>query len=958
MCLWFLIFCTQTASLAAPITMDEAAARARMWMTDHPVMGKAAREIQSAEAFPSADATYPVYVIKLAPAGYLILNSDDLLPLVVAFSESSPLSLDDIEGNSFRAFIEKHIAQTAEQIARQPSAIAAESLAALNVVPPPVGDELIGPLLDSTWNQCHPYNLYAPADPGGTSYYGYRAPTGCVPTAFAQILNYHRWPVRGKGSHSYSDTSGVIQGSHDADFSDPYDWSAMQLSYSAYGENPEAGMNAVAELSYELGVAAEADYEGDGTSSSTTFLGAQLAKHFHFGDAANRSTQAELLPALENDLRSGYPSVVSIPGHAVIVDGLLTSGGSTTYHINYGWGGTNNGWWSANSVPGGAISSGVTSLVPKLMPFPLADSKTVESGGAFELEWLLPKRREDEADKLLLYWRESHSQPWTSDGSSFGHAAVSQWSVVPDGKAGSCLFAGPSGPAIFDFDETFIPDTSTDLQFWQRHRLGSATFTISVSTDNGATFTPLFSRNNNYDLTWRLETVSLAAYAGTPVLLRMELGRGSFYSEGGGVWIDELAMTSGSWSEWTPLSQAIPLGSRRFSAVTSLWDDADNFTNFAKTSTSSYKDWAITTLDTGGTGFYKEAGGYDRVQYHLTSLSTIVPTANTRLRLRAKYNLASDGFRVLVSTDRKNFTPLWTGAGSSEWADLGIALGAYAGQAIYVRLEYLTGSYFTGGGIWIDSISTELVTNPELEGQPLHLTALDPLAPGTYQLAGAIIDHDQQEHPISPAFTLQVSPATSHRVTFVLGEQGVRTGGGALEQTVATGTAATAPLVAPHPGWLFSSWDTPFDAVTADLDVTAIYTAKLATGGTPHWWLILQGFVAADAPDSAFDAAEASDPLGKGQPLRTDFLFGTDPNDPSSRFQMEMLPVAGGQVSLRWTGRAGRIYRVLRSPSPAGQPWQEITSLPCMTDGLPMTYSENIGAAGSDFYRLGVSLTE
>jgi hypothetical protein len=941
---------------AAPLGVAEATAQARVWMRGHPVMGAAAlREIREAVSFPAATAPYAVHVLQLAPTGYLILNSDDRLPLVVAFSADSALSLDDSPANSFRAFLAQYTQLTADQLSTLPAASPATA-AARATATAQSADEVIAPLMDTAWNQCHPYNLYAPADPAGTAYYGYRAPTGCVPTAFGQVLSYHRWPLHGEGSYSYSDASGTIQSAHTADFSDPYDWGAMQPSYDAFGANPATAMAAVAELSYELGVAAGADYENSGTSSSTSVLAAQLARHFYFTDALEQTSQSALLTALVTDLRAGYPVVVTIPGHAVVADGLLTSGGNTTYHINYGWGGTNNGWWTPTSIPNGPFQSGITSLIPKLLAFPMRDPVVVAPGAPCELQWVLPKRRELEANQLNLYQRLPHSQAWTADASSFGRAKVSGWSVVAGGKIGSCWYAGPNGPAWVDVDESLIPTATTFLQFWGRYQIASATFKVWVTDDNGATFTALLSRNYQYPGSWQQESVSLGAYAGKRIRLRLELTSGSYYP-GGGVWVDELALTSGTWEGWSPLAQGLALTSQRFSSVNTTWDDANNFSKFTSTSTSTYQDWVINTPETGVTGFYKAPGGYSNAQYHLTSLATITPAANMRLRLRAKYNLATDGFRVLASTSRSaNFQVVASYGGTCDWANLAIDLSAFVGQAVFIRLEYVVGSFYSSGGVWIDSVATEQTTHPELEGQPIHFTVPTGIAPGTYQVAGALTNLDGQEQPMSPAFSLQVQAPTTHRVTFLLGSHGQRTGGGALLQDVTHATAATAPLVAPAAGWAFDGWDHPFDSITADLEIAALYHAKLAAGGTPFWWFIDHGLVAAQAPDAAFTIAETSDPFGKGHSLGAQYLFGTDPNDPSSRFDVEAPALSGGKVTLRWTGRQGRSYSVQQTTGLAGGSWLEIARLPCASDGLPMSFTADKPAAARTFYRLGVSL--
>ena len=64
-----------------------------------------------------------------------------------------------------------------------------------------------------------------------------------------------------------------------------------------------------------------------------------------------------------------------------------------------------------------------------------------------------------------------------------------------------------------------------------------------------------------------------------------------------------------------------------------------------------------------------------------------------------------------------------------------------------------------------------------------------------------------------------------YTMTFVVGTNGTRSGGGELMQTIAHGDPATAPIVLANTGWIFTGWDTAFLSVTSDLEITAIYLA-------------------------------------------------------------------------------------------------------------------------------------
>jgi hypothetical protein len=302
-------------SSGAPLTEREAFDRLAVWMDGHPVMGcLAGNAIASTVRFPEGGGSYSVYAVAFSPAGYAVLNSDDRLPLVVAFSASSGVNLADLPDNAFRAALLTHVANAAETLGGMDTALAPDpSYRRAAPRRAPLSIEQYGPYLATTWNQCNPYNLLCPEDPGGSAYYGYRAPTGCTPAAYAQVLHYHRWPLYGQGTHSYTDMSGSITGTHSVCFSTPFGWAAMQAAYDPWTTAPQLGDAEVADLMYRLGVAADADYESNGTGSSILTLGERLNTHLFYEPIGYAGSQAALLPGLNESLRAGYPCVVAVP---------------------------------------------------------------------------------------------------------------------------------------------------------------------------------------------------------------------------------------------------------------------------------------------------------------------------------------------------------------------------------------------------------------------------------------------------------------------------------------------------------------------------------------------------------------------------------------------------------------------------------------------------------------------
>ncbi len=83
-------------------------------------------------------------------------------------------------------------------------------------------------------------------------------------------------------------------------------------------------------------------------------------------------------------------------------------------------------------------------------------------------------------------------------------------------------------------------------------------------------------------------------------------------------------------------------------------------------------------------------------------------------------------------------------------------LSGYAGQNLYVRIEYKGGTWYYSGGIWIDSFQVQEVTCPEREGQPIHYTVLTNLPAGKHILSAELFDTNAVAHARSPTFTLTV----------------------------------------------------------------------------------------------------------------------------------------------------------------------------------------------------------
>ena len=214
------------------------------------------------------------------------------------------------------------------------------------------GDVSVAPLLTTKWYQRVPYNQLLPLyDP--EKYPNSHCATGCVATAMAQIMKYWASKTPTKEIPAYTtETLGIYMPALPAT---TFDYDKMIDDYNDYYTEEQA--LAVAKLMLYCGQAAQMDYD---FNSGTETTGAYFAQYFGFKNTYEVKESGifshiddDTGRAIYNDLRAGRPVLFSgkraslqsfkISGHAFVVDGYDASNG--LYHINWGYGGTSNGYF-------------------------------------------------------------------------------------------------------------------------------------------------------------------------------------------------------------------------------------------------------------------------------------------------------------------------------------------------------------------------------------------------------------------------------------------------------------------------------------------------------------------------------------------------------------------------------------------------------------------------------------
>jgi len=207
---------------------------------------------------------------------------------------------------------------------------------------------VVGPLLQTKWGQGTPYKNMLPA--------GHRS--FCNLVAASQIMKYHNHPARGSGqTEAYTMSNGVQVPA--LNFNNMvYDWDNMLNSYRSDGRNStELQRNAVATLIYNAGVGRGRDFITGSSKNSwpvvlTTFFGYDRSIQRHDKKYYDEASWAAII---KQQLNAGLPVLCNgnnqdrTSNHYFVIDGYDNTG---KFHINFGWSGSHDGWYSLNSIRG------------------------------------------------------------------------------------------------------------------------------------------------------------------------------------------------------------------------------------------------------------------------------------------------------------------------------------------------------------------------------------------------------------------------------------------------------------------------------------------------------------------------------------------------------------------------------------------------------------------------------
>lgn len=259
--------------------------------------------------------------------GYVIVSGDDSFHEILGYANSG-----NYLSEKSNPSMDYWLSRMAEEMANPPAKNDRQSRSTFTMTE-------VSPLLTTTWSQNEPYNndcwveSYRPTIGQEPQH----APTGCVATAMAQVMNYHKWP------QSYNDFE--------------YKWDLMLPSYNG-SESPES-IDQVAKLMSHCGKAVNMSYGTSASSAADVLVVPALVKNFGYDgekiQMLNRNSYGyeRIHTILNTELKENRPIIVggeypnSDMGHEFIFDGCTSDG---FFHVNWGWGGYLDGYFRLTSL--------------------------------------------------------------------------------------------------------------------------------------------------------------------------------------------------------------------------------------------------------------------------------------------------------------------------------------------------------------------------------------------------------------------------------------------------------------------------------------------------------------------------------------------------------------------------------------------------------------------------------
>lgn len=356
----FFVTMAHATGVISPEAAQTAAKNFMLERTGNPSLSLSDFTLEKTVSDESGNALY--YVFNMNDHGFILISASELTTPVIAFSTESKY-----KGNESSAFMEAKYKSQIKTINENPELADSKAYKAWKAytrsnekgAKVTITGDYVEPLVTTVWEQGKYYNQYCPYHPQASSYYDYRVPNGCVALTMSNILNFYRYPRLGFGGTSYipfdydfeADTMIYEFGRITERFDQiPLEYEYITDDVSAYQGN-------LGKLTYLTGVSTRMGYGADGSGSNgeyclnglkTNWLYNQSGALRSIDDVADYKEWEDIVVTELNKNRpvyyAGYSEIYG-QGHAWIVDGYVTVDTTRYFHVNWGWSGSDNGFY-------------------------------------------------------------------------------------------------------------------------------------------------------------------------------------------------------------------------------------------------------------------------------------------------------------------------------------------------------------------------------------------------------------------------------------------------------------------------------------------------------------------------------------------------------------------------------------------------------------------------------------
>ena len=367
-----LSLCTLLTTLmmwAGPVSQEQACEVARQWLsTQNGAMRRSAAmlplEVKTVMGATDERQQPLLYAVNIGQQqGYVVVSGDDRLRPVLAYSDKGTYSDEAVPAN-MRVWLEGYVRemQWLSQHDYEGVTTAAADASRRSGV-----KVAIAPMVTTQWNQGAPYYYYCPI------YQDEYCVVGCVATAMAQVVNYHAQrkaipTTLLKDIPAYTSTSNKIAVPAIGKDTALVAWSELKDTYAKTLKVADEGVRAVNKLSQVCASAVSMNYRPTSSGANSEAIAPALKDYFGFSETTqlvvrDNYTIANWIELIYSELASGRPVLYSGHssggGHEFVIDGY---DGNELFHVNWGWGGSNDGYFALSVLnPGDNSGIGASS---------------------------------------------------------------------------------------------------------------------------------------------------------------------------------------------------------------------------------------------------------------------------------------------------------------------------------------------------------------------------------------------------------------------------------------------------------------------------------------------------------------------------------------------------------------------------------------------------------------------